>query len=160
MVTYYVLRNTFMRIYGLLNCYFSTNWHVFARLTTICYEHTNQSSLHLVFQSTNLVSSHSNQLLLVTKSEKVQLVWLQHQHNDQPSSTDPCILFDPQNSIFNTNKYISIHEKKTLNFFDSFRMQIWDGLSLWSTYQLFLFSSSSDFWWIFSNLGPFWYFGT
>ena len=84
---------------------------MFARLTTICYEHTNQSSLHLVFQSTNLVSSHSNQLLLVTKSEKVQLVWLQHQHNNQPSSTDPCILFDPQNSIFNTNKYISIHEK-------------------------------------------------
>ena len=90
---------------------------MFARLTTICYEHTNQSSLHLVFQSTNLVSSHSNQLLLVTKSEKVQLVWLQHQHNDQPSSTDPCILFDPQNSIFNTNKYISIHEKKIIKLF-------------------------------------------
>ena len=90
---------------------------MFARLTTICYEHTNQSSLHLVFQSTNLVSSHSNQLLLVTKSEKVQLVWLQHQHNDQPSSTDPCILFDPQNSIFNTNKYISIHEKKNIKLF-------------------------------------------
>ena len=90
---------------------------MFARLTTICYEHTNQSSLHLVFQSTNLVSSHSNQLLLVTKSEKVQLVWLQHQHNDQRSSTDPCILFDPQNSIFNTNKYISIHEKIIKLFF-------------------------------------------
>ena len=55
---------------------------------------------------------------------------------------------------------IFLYTKKSLNFFDSFRMQIWDGLSLWSTYQLFLFSSSSDFWWIFSNLGPFWYFGT
>ena len=55
---------------------------------------------------------------------------------------------------------IFLYTKKSLNFFHSFRMQIWDGLSLWSTYQLFLFSSSSDFWWIFSNLGPFWYFGT
>ena len=80
---------------------------MFARLTTICYEHTNQNSLPLVFQSTNLVSNHSNHLLLVTKSEKVQPVWLQHQHNNNLSA-DPCILFYPQNSIFNTNKYISI----------------------------------------------------
>lgn len=84
---------------------------MFARLTTICYEHTNQNSLPLVYQSTNLVSNHSNQLLLVTKSEKVQPVWLQHRHNSHPSTALPCILFNPQNSIFNTNKYISIHQK-------------------------------------------------
>ena len=91
---------------------------MFARLTTICYEHTNQSSLHLVFQSTNLVSSHLNQLLLVTKSEKVQLVWLQHQHNDQPSSTPTPVFYSILKILFLIPINIFLYtKKKSLNFF-------------------------------------------